>query len=141
MKNIIQFINTHIILSIVWCILLSLIIFNFLKNFFSKIKILDADTVIQKINKNSALIVDIRSKKEYQTSHILDSIHLTTEEIKNQDVKKIKKYRAYPIIIVCNHEGMAVKFAQKLNCLGFSHVAILKEGITGWKNNHLPLIS
>lgn len=144
MQKILWFMANHILLFTLWIINLILLIFFILKEKFSKIKIINYDEVTYKINQENAIVLDIRTSKEYNDGHISNSLNISKEEIKNNNLNKIDKYKKldYPIILVCSN-GETVKIlnlAKLLNKKGFNKVSILKSGISGWCKENLPLV-
>lgn len=144
MQQIIWFIKNHSLLVIGWFFSFALLVFFIIKEKFSKMKFICHDEVIYNINKKNAIILDIRSNKEYNNGHISNSINLLIDEEKNNNFKKLEKYKIkkLPIILVCStgENFETINFAKNLYNLGFKKVLILKSGILGWCRENLPLI-
>ncbi|BGI50890.1 MAG: rhodanese-like domain-containing protein [Arsenophonus endosymbiont of Ceratovacuna japonica] len=138
-QEIIQFINKYTIISLIWIILLISVITLTIKELFNKIKNITSSQAIQLINKEKAIIIDLRSNENFYKGHIVNSINLTLSEIKYNNIDKIKKYKHKPIIIVSTNGIEAYKPAKQLIQYGFKYIFILKKGINGWSNENLPL--
>lgn len=63
--------------------------------------------------KNGALILDVRTKREWDNGHIQNAIHIPLNELKEKidDVKKLNK----PIIVCCQSGVRSAKAAKFLN--------------------------
>lgn len=91
------------------------------------------------INKESAVIIDIRNKNEFKTGHIISSINIPSAEIdKRMDELEIHKEK--PIIVVCNLGQTSAAVAKKLHIAGYENVTRMKGGITEWKGQNLPVV-
>ncbi len=91
------------------------------------------------INKEDAVILDIRSKNEFKTGHILSSINITASEI-DKRMSELNEHKEKPVIVVCNLGQTSSAVTKKLHNAGFSNVARMKGGITEWKGNNLPVV-
>lgn len=143
MEKIITFISNYTILSITWVSSLFLFIFFLVKEKKSNIKIIDCYETTYKINKENAIIFDIRKKEDYQNGHIFNSINIPIEEDKEKILKKIYQYKSQnvPVIIIYYHEhNKTLNFANYLHDSGFKKISVLQSGILGWCKENLPLV-
>ncbi|MFT6028496.1 MAG: rhodanese-related sulfurtransferase [Oleiphilaceae bacterium] len=91
------------------------------------------------MNKDEAVIIDIREKKEYSEGRITGSIHIPYDSLKER-AQELKKFEGKQIILVDKmgqHAGMAGKL---LKTEGFENVCRMSGGITEWKTSNLPLV-
>jgi len=91
------------------------------------------------INKENAVVLDIRPKKEYVTGHITNAIHIPASDIDNH-MTELNKHKQKPIIVVCNLGQTAGAVSKKLKNVGFENVVRLSGGMTEWKSQSLPVI-
>lgn len=140
MQEITQFIGNHSILSLVWVILLSAIIFTTVQIRFSKVREIARYEAIKLINKEYAVIVDLRNRDDYCKGHIANSLNLTAADIKFGNMGELEKAKRKPVIVVCTRGTLSRTPAQNLIEAGFKRVYVLKEGILGWKGENLPLV-
>jgi len=85
--------------------------------------------------KNGALLLDVRSKEEYDVEHIEGSIHLPYQEIKNKKsfLDSLSKGNKKKDIVVYCRSGRRSSIAKKeLENLGYENV-INHGGISSWK--------
>ncbi|AWK13879.1 rhodanese-like domain-containing protein [Candidatus Fukatsuia symbiotica] len=135
-----QFIGQHPILSLAWVALLGAVIIIMLKSCFSNVKETTRSEIIRLLNKENATVVDIRSREDYRKGHIANSINISPSDIKNGNLAELKKRKARPVVVVCATGTTAGSVAGDLNKAGFERVFILKEGISGWNRENLPLV-
>ncbi|WP_193016652.1 rhodanese-like domain-containing protein [Proteus sp. FME41] len=139
LQEVMQFFNRHTLLSFVWVALLVAVIVLTFKGLFSKTKNISRTEAISLINKENAVCVDIRSRDEFRKGHIIDSINLTPSEIKSNNIAELEKYKSQPVIVVSPSGIESAKPAESLIKLGFEKVFILKDGLSGWSGENLPL--
>lgn len=127
------------ILSIAWVTLVVLIIYSYVGSALSPIKQLSAHEATLLMNKEDAIVLDIRAPNEFKAGHILGSRQLKTEELKEANFAKLEKSKDKPIIVVCAMGMSAKKTASQLLKAGFEKVTILKGGISAWQSASLPI--
>lgn len=77
-----QFFANHTLMVFAWVALLIAVIFSFYKSATQKYKIVDNAQATQLINKEEAVVVDLRSDEEFRAGHIIDSIHVLRQTLK-----------------------------------------------------------
>lgn len=144
MQNVLWFTLNHTTLFTLWIINLILLIFFIIKEKFSKIVIINYNQAAYKINKENAIVLDIRTPNEYNNGHISNSLNILIKDIKNNNFEKLEKYRNnnYPIILVCTNgeSTQTLNLAKILYKSGFNNITILKSGISGWCKENLPIV-
>ncbi|WMY97158.1 MAG: rhodanese-like domain-containing protein [Arsenophonus sp.] len=138
-KEIIQFILRHPVLTLMWITLLISVIILTFQSLFSKIKKINCTQTIQLINKEQGIIIDVRAHNDFYKEHIINSINLNFSDLK-KNIESLKKNKTKPIIIVSENEIKSYKAAEQFIKYGFERVFILQNGIKNWFNNHLPII-
>ncbi|AFP85403.1 Rhodanese-related sulfurtransferase [secondary endosymbiont of Heteropsylla cubana] len=141
MQKFIQFFIKHFILSLSWIFIFCTLIFVVFQNYFSKLKKITRIEAIQLINKEDAVIIDLRDYYDYQKGHIVNSLNLSQLDLKCQNLQTLGKEKHKPIIVVCNTGNESYSSAKTLITAGFNRVYVLTEGIYGWKKENLPLVS
>ncbi|HEI8748507.1 TPA: rhodanese-like domain-containing protein [Proteus mirabilis] len=139
LQEVMQFFSRHTLLSFIWIALLVAVIVLTFKGLFSKTKNISRTEAISLINKENAVCVDIRSRDEFRKGHIIDSINLTPSEIKSNNIAELEKYKSQLVIVVSPSGIEGAKPAESLIKLGFEKVFILKDGLSGWSGENLPL--
>ncbi|CUX97148.1 rhodanese-like domain-containing protein [Candidatus Hoaglandella endobia] len=143
MQDIMPFIENHLMLCLAWVIIFVFIIFTMLQQWFFNIKVISCEEVIKFLNKEKAVIIDLRNSDIYCKGHIINSLNLAVADIKSGNLSQLDKAnKTKPVIIVCasGSTPTARNLAKKLTKAGFERIYFLKEGIYGWSRNNFPLI-
>lgn len=88
------------------------------------------------INKQNALVIDVRSESDYSKVRIARSINMPANVIQTR-LAEIPKNRV--IVLVDNSGSMASPVAKLLRGVGYGQVCILEGGLVGWTREKLPL--
>ena len=98
-----------------------------------------AQGAVTLINKDQAIVLDIRDRKEFAEGRITGSINIPLSGLKGR-VNELAKHKEKQIIVadkMGQHSAMAVK---QLKEEGFADVVRLNGGIADWKASNLPLV-
>ena len=76
MQEIMQFIGRHPVLSIAWIALLGAVLFTTFKGLMSKVKVITRGEATRLINKEDAVVVDLRQRDDFRKGHIAGAINL-----------------------------------------------------------------
>lgn len=139
MAELLDFARDNIILSVAWVALIVFIIYSYIEPLISKVKRVDNHQATMLINKEDAVVVDIRAEKDFKSGHIIGSKQLKAEDVRTANFGKLEKFKDRPIIVVCNMGNTAVTTANKMAKQGFSNVSVLTGGISAWQGASLPL--
>lgn len=90
------------------------------------------------INRENALVVDVRSAAEFAAGHIAESINLPREKI-GEASTSLEKYRDRPIILNCATGVRSSAACNELKKLGFGKVFSLAGGMGAWTQAGLPV--
>jgi len=101
MQEIMQFASNHPILSLAWVVLLVMVIVTTVKGMFSKVKTISRGEATRLINKEDAVVVDVRSRDDFRRGHISGALNVAAAEIKKGNLDELAKHKAQPIIVVC----------------------------------------
>ncbi len=140
MQEIMQFVGRHPILSIAWVALLGAVLFTTFKSLTSKVKVISRGEATRLINKEDAVVVDLRQRDDFRKGHIAGSLNLLANDIKANNVGELDKHKSKPVIVVDGSGMQAQEPANALIKAGFEQVFVLKEGIAGWSGENLPLV-
>lgn len=89
------------------------------------------------LNHDSAVMIDMRNLKDYQSGHIVNAVHLP--EYNDSTLGKLEKFRKQPLIVYCRSGQRSTGVCSKLRKQGFEPVYNLKGGVLAWQNANLPL--
>lgn len=79
------------------------------------------------ITQPAPILLDVRSEKEFATSHIKGAIHTIS-------IRELRKTPDIPLVIYCSVGYRAAQFARQLQHQGFTNVNVLEGGIFQWAN-------
>ena len=92
----------------------------------------------QLINREDALVLDVREQAEYAQSHILNSRGLPLSQLEAR-IGDIEKFKNKPVIVYCATDNRSSAAAATLKKLGFSRVVVLSGGFSAWQQAGLPV--
>ena len=93
---------------------------------------------IQLINREDALVIDVREQAEYVAGHVADARHIPLAEIETR-AADLDKFKSTPVIVVCQTGARSNGACKTLEKLGFTKVHNLEGGIAAWTEAGLPL--
>lgn len=93
----------------------------------------------QLINREDALVVDVRDPGEYGAGHILGAKNLPLSRIGSGGSEIAAKRKDKPLIVYCDTGSRSAKAATALKSQGFSKVVSLSGGLGAWQQAGLPL--
>lgn len=128
-------VNHYILVSIFVALIIALLLLETQRGG----KKLSAQEAITLLNRDQAIVVDIRDRKDFSQGHITGSVNIPLSSIKER-AGELKKHQDKKIIVVDKmgqHSGLAVK---QLNAEGYTNVVRLSGGIGDWRGNNLPLV-
>jgi len=88
------------------------------------------------INREDALVLDVRDPGEYGAGHILGARNVPVARIGEGDVAKRKDR---PLIVYCDGSDRSGKAVSALKKAGFSRVVNLSGGLQAWQQAGLPV--
>ncbi|WP_077287375.1 rhodanese-like domain-containing protein [Cognaticolwellia aestuarii] len=139
MDQLITFAMSQPLLSTAWLVIVLLIIVITIRIQMSPIKQLSTQQMTFLVNRESGVVVDSRSEKDYKAGHIIDAIHLDNEKVTKNDFATLEKHKDNPIIVVCSAGLSAGKVTNQLAKAGFTRVNLLKGGMNAWLSAGLPV--
>jgi rhodanese-related sulfurtransferase len=139
MGQYIEFASNHPVLSIGWIAVVLMIVYSFVGSALSKVKELTTHDATLLMNKEDAVVVDVRQSGEFKKGHILGAKLLGQEQQNKADFASLEKSKDKPIIVVCAAGMTGKKTANQMLNAGFSQVSILKGGMNSWLSAGLPV--
>jgi rhodanese-related sulfurtransferase len=136
MDRLFEFVINHYILVSVFVALLLALLALEARRGGAKIS---AQGAVSLINRDEAVVVDIRERKEFNEGRITGSMNIPLSALKSRSIE-LSKHKEKKLIVVDKtgqHSAMAVK---QLNTDGFANVVRLSGGIADWRASNLPLV-
>lgn len=146
MQDIIFFINNNLLLSSAWIMVLAILIAIELKSKLYGPKKLECAELTNLVNKQDALLYDIRARSDYSKGHISGAINFELSDLNNaevfiQKITKDLKKQDKPVILVCKDSMQSSKLAAKLKSSGIINISFLSGGMNAWMHESLPVIT
>ncbi len=98
-----------------------------------------AQQLVDMVNRESAVVLDVRDKKEFDTGHIVDAINIPFSVLDSR-VDELKKHQDKPIIVACKMGQTSGSAGTLLRKHGFENVSRLTGGVSEWRNQSLPVV-
>ena len=130
-----EFIANHPLLFMALLAILAMLVGGELRNRLSKVKQVAPGEATRLLNHEDAVMVDMRTDKDFRDGHIVNAIHVAADNA----ASKLQKFRGRPLIIYCSSGQQSVKLGGELVKQGYENVNNLKGGILAWKQADLPL--
>ena len=134
--QIFEFIGNHYILVSVFVFLLVAFIINEGKQGGAAIT---PGNLVKLVNREGAVIIDIRDNKEFGNGHIAGAMNLPFSALDSR-IGELTPYKEKPIVLVCKMGQHAGSIGRKLKAQGFEDVRRLSGGMAEWGANSLPVV-
>ncbi|MCC6707051.1 MAG: rhodanese-like domain-containing protein [Gammaproteobacteria bacterium] len=134
MQHLSEFALNHWMLVTAFSVLLGLLVANTI----TTVGGIATQEAVSLINREGAVVVDIRSAEDFAAGHIIDAVHFPLADLPKVG-EKLKKLGNKPIIVCCMSGNLAGQAARELKLQGFSEVHALKGGISAWRADNLPV--
>lgn len=106
MQEIMQFVGRHPILSIAWIALLVAVLFTTFKGLTSKVKVITRGEATRLINKEDAVVVDLRQRDDFRKGHIAGATNLLRAKSKPTMLANWKSTKtsrlSWSTVLVCS---------------------------------------
>ena len=101
---------------------------------------LSPQQLVTLVNREQAVVVDLRDSKEYDAGHIVDAINIPFAKLSHRMVE-LDAHKEKPVVLVCKMGQHAGSAGKQLLQAGFGNVSRLSGGMLEWQNSQLPLVS
>lgn len=91
------------------------------------------------INRDNAMVLDVRDEAEYASGHITDAKHIPLAQLEER-LGEIRKFKDKPVLVSCQVGVRSGKAAGILQKQGFSRVYNLQGGLNAWQQAKLPVV-
>lgn len=130
-----EFITAHYVLSGIFITIVVLLIMQQSRNSGRNVSSRELTAMV---NRDEACVLDIRTKKDFTSGHIVGSLNISSDQLKDR-MSELEKHKNKTIIVVCASGINAGAACSELKKAGFT-VARLSGGITGWRSENLPVV-
>ncbi len=136
MDQVFEFIGNHLALAGAFAVLLVALLVTENKRGGLSVSTQQAT---QLINREQAIVLDLRSQSEYNAGHIVGARNIPYTSLSSH-LADLEKYKEKPVILVCKmgqHSSAAGKVLMKS---GFTQVKRMSGGMAEWANTNLPVV-
>jgi rhodanese-related sulfurtransferase len=138
MPSILQFLLNNWPLVLVMVISGGMLLWPLIGRRFSPVREVGALGATQLINRQNAVMLDLRETKEYDGGHLPNAVHIPLSELKNRS-GELSKFTSRPLIAYCDRGTRSRGAGSALSKLGFAEVYTLRGGVKAWADAGLPL--
>lgn len=138
LETLLDFAGRHALLSLGLAGLTVAIIFNEISALFRGFSSLRPAELTALINRDNALVVDLRPSGDFEKGHIPGSKNVQMTQF-DPESKQLGAAKALPVVLVCKTGQTAGDAAKRLKKAGFERVHVLDGGIAAWQQADLPL--
>ncbi len=139
LSDLLAFASAHPYLSLALAALTLALVFTEVAGLFRGFKALGPAQLTGLINRDNALVVDLRPQADFEKGHIPGSKNVQMSQFDPEN-KQLTAARALPVVLVCKTGQTASSAAGRLHKAGFERVYVLDGGIGAWQQADLPLV-
>jgi rhodanese-related sulfurtransferase len=136
MDQLFEFIGNHPYLIGAFVVLLALFIRNETQRGGRSVNVQE---LVGLVNKEDALVLDLRDQKEFAAGHIVDSVNIPYSALESR-MSELEEFKDRPIVLACKMGQHAGSAGTALRKHGFPNVSRLRGGIAEWRNQNLPVV-
>ena len=139
MQEYLDFFANNTLLVVAWIGLVAAIVVTTVMAKLSKVKVIPTQEVVLLINKQDAVVIDVRSADDFRKGHITGAVNVPASQIKANDLSQIQKYQQKPVILVCETGMTTSGLGRILTKAQFTQVYALRGGMADWRAQNLPV--
>ncbi len=140
MDQYIEFIGKNPMLFILLAAVMGMILWTEARRFTRGFKDLSPLEVVQMINRQEALLLDVREDAELSQGRITGAKHIPLSVLK-QRLEELNKFRGKPVIAFCRSGTRSPQAGSILKKNQFENVFNMKGGVVAWESAELPKVS
>ena len=139
MDRFLEFSSNHTLLVLALFASFFIVIFYELRRKASGLIDVEAQEAVRLIN-NGALVIDLRSAEAFGRGHIVNARNVPSDEI-DARLPSLGADTSKPIVAVCDAGVSSRRAVAALRQKGYASVYSLKQGMTGWTQDGLPVVT
>jgi rhodanese-related sulfurtransferase len=91
-----------------------------------------------KINRDDALVLDVRTQDEFARGHIVSARHVPLADL-DKRLPEFAKYKSKPVILCCQSGARSASALASLKKAGFEQAFNLRGGLQEWERAGQPI--
>lgn len=135
-EQLIEFSLNNPLLVSVFILLLVMVIYNETRG---TAKGLDTAEAVRLMNKDEAVALDIRDRKDFSAGHITGAINIPLNSLDSR-MQELDKHKDKKILVVCKMGNSANMAVAKLQKAGYTDAFRLKGGMMQWQTDSMPVV-
>jgi rhodanese-related sulfurtransferase len=133
-----QFIQNNWPLILVMILSGGMLLWPLIGRRFSKVGEVGALGATQLINRQNAVMLDLRETKDYDGGHVPNAVHIPLSQLASRG-GELSKLTSRPLIAYCDRGSRSRSAGAALSKLGFAEVYTLRGGVRAWVEAGLPI--
>ena len=105
---------------------------------FSAVKDVNTIEATQLINRQNAVLLDVREPKAFEGGRLPAAIHIPLSQLAGR-TNELAKLAARPVVAYCGDGRRSRMASGALTKAGFKEIYSLQGGLAAWKKDGLPL--
>ena len=99
---------------------------------------LTAQGAVQLINRERAVVVDVREPEEFAAGHVTGAKNVPLDQLE-QKLPATVKNKSLPLLLVCATGARAQRAVATARKLGYEQAQAVAGGLKSWKDANLPV--
>jgi len=99
---------------------------------------LTAQGAVQLINRERAVMIDVRDATEYAAGHATGARNVPLDQLE-QKLPTTVKNKALPVLLMCASGARAQRALATAKKLGYEQAQVVGGGLKSWKDANLPI--
>jgi rhodanese-related sulfurtransferase len=99
---------------------------------------LTAQGAVQLINRERAVLVDVREPEEFATGHMIGAKNVPLNQLDEKLASAVKN-KNVPLLLVCATGARAQRAVAMAKKLGYEQAQAVAGGLKAWKDANLPV--
>lgn len=95
--------------------------------------------LVKLVNREGAVIVDIRDGKEFINGHIAGAVSMPFSSFDSR-LEELESFKDKPVVLVCKIGQHAGTIGRRLKAQGYENVRRLAGGMGEWMASNLPVV-
>ena len=99
---------------------------------------LTAQGAVQLINRERAVVVDVREPEEFAAGHVTGAKNVPLDQLEEKLAAAVKN-KTVPLLLVCATGARAQRAVATAKKLGYEQAQAVAGGLKAWKDANLPV--
>lgn len=99
---------------------------------------LTAQGAVQLINRERAVLIDVREPEEFATGHMIGAKNVPLNQLDEKLASTVKN-KTVPLLLVCATGARAQRAVAMAKKLGYEQAQAVAGGLKAWKDANLPV--